>query len=657
MLTSRIALIALALTAGCSIPNATFTPLGGDDDAGVDAEVTELKLVVSTSSLEIPEGNQGTFTIALSQPPSGLVLVAVESTQANASATPTTVLFDTNNWNTAQTVTVSGLEDPNTVDLSAMINLTSAAAGDATVDVKVVDNDVLKVVVGVSSLDVGENATSQLNVRLSAEPTGPTTVNIASGDLAVATVSPATLMFTVANWNVDQNVVVTGVDDANVVDATTSLSLTSTGLPNVSVPVKVIDEDVLGIGPATTNLGTLTEGGTTTLGVKLTQAPSANVTVNVASSDTGAVAVSPASLTFTPTNWNVEKTVTVTLPQDDDVADEAAQITLSSTGLTSRTVAAAVNDDDVQSIVATPAPLALNEGNSGSLAVHLAFRPAANTTVQVATLNSSVATVNQTSLVFTPSNYATNQSVTVTATQDPNLVAGSTKIRLQSVADALTTDASINVSDDDTQIIVAAESALEINEGDTAPINVTLGFEPASNVTVNVTSDDTSIAAIAGTLTFTPQNYNVAQKVMITAPADDADYVNGSTVVRFALSGATGDSTTIQTEDDDLLNVPPGPGPGSVATILMCKGQLKQIPIYLNGRPLHDVVVTFAGTGLGSQYSITPSSLMWTTIGNPSTVQNITINPLVGFDYTFLEIKAPGQTSGYIRIGAIDPCF
>ena len=72
----------------------------------------------------------------------------------------------------------------------------------------------------------------------------------------------------------------------------------------------------------------LTEGGSTgSFTVKLSAAPTSNVTVTPSSSDTGAVTVSGA-LTFTSQNYNTAQTVTVTTVQDADATDETATITL-----------------------------------------------------------------------------------------------------------------------------------------------------------------------------------------------------------------------------------------------------------------------------------------------------------------------------------------
>ena len=70
----------------------------------------------------------------------------------------------------------------------------------------------------------------------------------------------------------------------------------------------------------TSGLVTTEAGGTATFTVVLQSMPTANVTIGLSSSDTTEGTVSPSSLTFTPTNWNVPQTVTVT-GVDDSIVD------------------------------------------------------------------------------------------------------------------------------------------------------------------------------------------------------------------------------------------------------------------------------------------------------------------------------------------------
>ena len=101
----------------------------------------------------------------------------------------------------------------------------------------------------------------------------------------------------------------------------------------------------------------VTEGSTATYTVVLDTAPSANVTIAVAnrgqSADDSDLTVSPASLTFTSSNWNTTGTVTVSAAQDADTADGTAVITHTATstdsnygGITIADVTATEDDDD-----------------------------------------------------------------------------------------------------------------------------------------------------------------------------------------------------------------------------------------------------------------------------------------------------------------------
>ncbi len=70
------------------------------------------------------------------------------------------------------------------------------------------------------------------------------------------------------------------------------------------------------------------EAGSDTFTVNLTTRPTADVTVSVRSDDVGAATVSPANLTFTPSDWSDERTVTVNGVDDDDASNESLTVEL-----------------------------------------------------------------------------------------------------------------------------------------------------------------------------------------------------------------------------------------------------------------------------------------------------------------------------------------
>ena len=145
-------------------------------------------------------------------------------------------------------------------------------------------------------------------------------------------VSPSQLVFTPQNWNIAQTVTVTGVND--FIDHGSQ----GQAYTIITAPVVSTDPTLQRIRPErrvghqhqhrrrrfavtpTTGLQTSQAGGTASFTVALTSAPQANVAFLQASSNTRAGTVAPASLTFTPQNWNVPQTVTVT-GVNDGMAD------------------------------------------------------------------------------------------------------------------------------------------------------------------------------------------------------------------------------------------------------------------------------------------------------------------------------------------------
>jgi hypothetical protein len=93
-----------------------------------------------------------------------------------------------------------------------------------------------------------------------------------------------------------------GLIDVSPLDARTCLSATSNAGPCTTI---------YSWERAARVLFTTTAGGAARFSVQLTQAPTANVTVSVTSSDTAEGLPDVSALTFTPSNWNVPQWVTV----------------------------------------------------------------------------------------------------------------------------------------------------------------------------------------------------------------------------------------------------------------------------------------------------------------------------------------------------------
>ena len=103
-----------------------------------------------------------------------------------------------------------------------------------------------------------EGGTATFTVRLTSEPLADVTIPVSSSDTAEGTVDKSDLTFTAANWDAEQTVTVTGVDDSVadgnqgytiLLGAATSSSLVYDGLNPSDVPVVNIDDEPAPLAP------------------------------------------------------------------------------------------------------------------------------------------------------------------------------------------------------------------------------------------------------------------------------------------------------------------------------------------------------------------------------------------------------------------------
>ena len=72
---------------------------------------------------------------------------------------------------------------------------------------------------------------------------------------------------------------------------------------------------------------------------------------------------------------------------------------------------------------------------------------------------------------------------------------------------------------------------------------VVLATQPASDVVIGVSSNNTDVTLSASSLTFTNGNWNTAQTVTVTA-GSDADDADDTATVSHSVTTASGDYTT-----------------------------------------------------------------------------------------------------------------
>ncbi len=167
---------------------------------------------------------------------------------------------------------------------------------------------------------------------------------------------------------------------------------------------------------------TVQEGGASaSYSVSLGVEPSSNVVVQTAS-DNADVTTVPASLTFTPDNWQTPQTVNVRAAHDGDVGDDTATISHTVSGAdeyssTGAPVRVAVSDDDAAGVTVSTTSLSLNEGEAATYTVVLDAKPNGQVLISPFAQHSEISAEPWT-LTFTPDNWATPQTITVTAVQD-----------------------------------------------------------------------------------------------------------------------------------------------------------------------------------------------------------------------------------------------
>lgn len=179
----------------------------------------------------------------------------------------------------------------------------------------------------------------------------------------------------------------------------------------------------------TSGLTTSEDGASATFTVALDSQPTADVTINVSSGDTTEGAVNTSAMTFTPSNWNIAQTVTVTGVNDDvddgDVAYMIVTAPASSadpgySGLDAADVSAVNTDNDTAGFTVSPiSGLTTTEaGGTASFTVKLNSQPTANVTINVSSSDTTEGTANVSALTFTPVNWNTLQTVTVRGVDD-----------------------------------------------------------------------------------------------------------------------------------------------------------------------------------------------------------------------------------------------
>ncbi|GBC61093.1 hypothetical protein DENIS_2053 [Desulfonema ishimotonii] len=381
---------------GGTTPSGTSAHMGTPQTTTITDDDTAGITVTPTSGLVTDEGGgTATFTVVLDTEPTADVSINLYSDNtAEGTVSPASLTFTAANWDTAQTVTLTGVDDAVSDGNVGYTALTATPTASTDPNYNVIDPDDVGVTnndddlpgftitpLTLTTTEAGGNAT--FTVCLNSEPTATVTLPISSSDTTEGTVSPASLDFTTANWSTPQIATVTGVNDDTddgdqtysiVTGAATSTDTDYGGMNPTDVSVSNTDDDTAAVSIVQSGGSTaVNEEGATgdTYTVVLTSKPTNPVTITL-SFDNTQISGPPATLSFPTADWDKAQTVTVTAI--DDSAIEGAHtvaITHAATsgdsdynGITIGSVTVNITDNDGEATVKTSAAKSVTSGSA-----------------------------------------------------------------------------------------------------------------------------------------------------------------------------------------------------------------------------------------------------------------------------------------------------
>ena len=333
---------------------------------------------------------------------------------------------------------------------------------------------------------------------------------------------------------------------------------------------------VLGVAvSAAPGLQSSENGAAATFTVALSTPPSADVTIDLSSSDPSEGSVSPAQLTFTPADWWVAQTVTVTGVDDGLLDGDVIYRAIIAPALSSDPLYNGFDADDVTllnldnelpqvTINITDASASETGGNNATLVISRAGSTLLPMSVFYTIGGSATGGTDYFALGGVATLNAGESSTTVTVRPMDDIDAeGPETVVLTLSADAAysvgaSSSATITIADNDNPgITVTPISGLETTEaGGSASFSVVLDASPATDVTIGLSSSDPGEGALfVNALVFTATNWNTPQ--MVTVVGQDDGAIDGDvayTIVTSAASSANALYDNMAVADVSLTN-------------------------------------------------------------------------------------------------------
>lgn len=620
----------------------SFTLVNTDDESsGVAANPV-------TGLTTTENGGTATISYVLQTKPFRNVTIKdfKSSLTTEATVEDVTLTFTPENWNTPQKVTVTGVRDfiidgTKSYSISAGITnsedpsqngksvpVTQATNGDS-------DAAGFTVTTVGQAITTEQGGQAEFKVVLNSIPKANVVVpTLTSSNTAEISVTPGSLTFTPSNWNTPQSVIVTGINDF-VADGDKSVFINSSNTTstdqnynNIAGPnfpsITNQDNDTRGFTISPTSTVTISElGGSQVYQVSLTSQPISGQSVRItgiSTNNASLINITPNTLTFDATNWNVPQTITASSINNN--VDEDTRTVLISFGSVDTTLVGRdvgydtisvstgrtifVTDEDTAGFTKNPATALAVDENSGPLTqtftVVLNSEPTANVSIpSIVSSNTAEITVSPSSLSFTPANWNTPQTVTITSVVDgaidvcnpqptPPALCPPTAVQI-SFANAVSADSKYsgfsipvsNATNNDSgapfiRLSSASEASASFTEGTVYTFSISLSILPGANVTIGpiVSSDssefvllnDSNAVITNRTIVFTntsdnpiswsgntsTSSFNVPQVIRIRAVNDSFD--DGNVTATIQIPVASGSFYAGQRPQQNLTDFP-----------------------------------------------------------------------------------------------------
>ncbi len=664
-------------TVNVNMAHGAIYPLySGSRNAGsFTIKPTPKGLVTSTptnSSTVTEAGSQSTFTVKLRKAPSANVTVAVSSDNSTeGSVSPSTMTFTTTNWNTPQTVTVTGVSDSlsdGSVNWNVVLN--PASSGDSTynglANVNVAMTTTDEPVFSIDSPSVTEGDSSSVTmtftVTLSALSSTQHTVNYAvSGTATSGTDYTAVTgtMLTFAAGTTSQTIAVSVTGDTvaegnETVVITLSNASSGTAITTAVGTGTIVDDDL----EFSINSPSVTEGDTSSVNLVFTVTLNASVsaqhtvdyaqTGGTASSGTDYTAVTSNTLTFAAGTTSQMITVSVRGDTVDEGASETVVLTLSNassgTSITTATGTGTITDDDPKFSINSPT---VTEGDSSSVNLVFTVTLSASSTSQytvdyaqtggTATSGTDYTAVTANTLTFAAG--TTTQTITVSVTGDTTDESNETVVITLSNASTGTgigtATGTGTIRDNDPKFSINSPSVVEGDSGSADLVfTVTLSASSSSQLTVDyartggTAMSGTDYTAVASnTLTFAANT--TTQTITVSVRGDTVDEGASETVVLTLSNASTGTGigtatgTGTITDDDPKFSIN---SPSVTEGDSSSKNMTFTVSLSAAGASQYTVDFADAGTGSATSADYTISTSSPLTFAAGTTSQTITVS-------------------------------